>query len=245
MNRNQITHNPTSRLSLWCGIVAFALLAVGLHRPVQASIILQLSDQQMTTQAHRIVHGKVVRKYSLWEAKERRIYTYITLAVLDMIKGTSDTEVVIRQVGGTANGLGMHVPGTASFQLGEEVLVFLERSRDSAHYLVMGMSYGKYRVKIDTKTQMRILHRDLHGVSLARWDAQKKMQIHHVDTNQLKPVRMEDFVDKIRQYMNPGVVKPSVRPAVRPPATSTVKVPTRSVQVPARSSVPSNPTPQR
>lgn len=233
---NQKTEVLLSRMMWFVGVGLFCLGLFGPSVPAQASIVLQLSDQEMTTQAHRIVRGKVVRKYSVWEKADRRIYTYVTIAVLDMIKGIANTsEVVIRQVGGTANGLGMHVPGTASFKLGEEVLVFLEKSRDSSHHLVMGMSYGKYQVVTDAKTQVRTLHRDLHGVSLAKWNEEKKMQIQHASPQMTKPVQMEEFVQKIRQYVQKGTVHPTVKSSV-PSAVRTIVRPV--IPTPVRPFVP-------
>ncbi len=221
----------------WTGLVFGTGLLLGAWSSVaEATIVLQLSDQQMAVKANRIVYGKVVRKYSQWVKKERRIYTYITIAALSHVKGAAKQEVVIRQVGGTANGLGMHVPGSAKFELGEEVFVFLEKSRVSTHHLVMGMSYGKFRVVTDAKTQVKMLQRDLHGVSLAVWDAKKKMHIKHATPEMIKPKPMTTFVTQIQTYLKAATVK---TPTLKTP---TVKRPTLQTQ--PRPNVP-QPTPKR
>lgn len=219
----------------WSGIVGGLLLALGLlvgAGQAEASVVLQLSDRQMTQKAARIVRGKVVRKYSQWNKAERRVYTTITIAVLDSLKGSGQpTEVTIRQVGGTANGIGMHVPGTATFKLGEEVFVFLEKRRTFAHHLVMGMAYGKYQVKVDPKTQVRTLHRDLKGLGLARVNESKKMTISEPTAELTKPRRLDSFVQQIKQYLKPVAksqprVSPrSVRPSVRVPPQPRVTTP--------------------
>ena len=51
----------------------------------------------------------------------------------------------------------MKVPGSASFKLGEEVLVFLEKVKQKSYHMVMGMSYGKYKVLEHPKTKIRYL----------------------------------------------------------------------------------------
>lgn len=205
-----------SGLFLGVGLLAFAPTA-------DATIVLQLSDQQMATKASGIVHGKVVRKYSQWVKKERRIYTYITIAVLSRVKGQTKQEVVIRQVGGVANGLGMHVPGSAKFELGEEVFVFLEKSRVTAHHMVMGMSYGKFSVVTDAKTKVKMLKRDLHGVSLAVWDKNKKMKINHASHKLMEPRPMSTFVAKIKTYLQAATVK---TPTLKRPSVPSIKRPT-------------------
>ncbi len=203
-------------LFLGCCVMLLCLSWGGVS--VEASIVLQLSDHQMTLRAGRIVRGKVVRKYSRWIKSERRIYTYITLAVLDMIKGSKQSrEIVIRQVGGTANGLGMHVPGSASFKLGEEVLVFLEKPKSSKYHLVMGMSFGKYRVVVNPKTKMKLLQRNLHGVSLARYDVKKKLQINHTSPVLLRPKPLDSFVQRLRGYLVMSTVQ-----RTKPPFRSVV-----------------------
>ena len=66
------------------------------------------------------------------------IYTYVTIAVDDVLKGpvvAPPRQVVVKQLGGTIGTLPQVVWGQALFTPGEEVLVFLEvRPRDSTLY---------------------------------------------------------------------------------------------------------------
>jgi hypothetical protein len=209
-----------------------------------ASIILAISDQQMTVRASSIVRGKVVKQFSQLEQSDRRIYTYTTISVLDMLKGPANTkEITIRQLGGIANGIGMHVPGSASFSLGEEVFVFLESNRISSHYLVMGMAYGKYSIITDPKTQIQYLRRDLHGISLASPTPTQQMQIQHPDTKTLLVQPLNTFLHRIRGYLQaqnpPQIQKHTIQPKLTPPAPNISRPQTAE---PIQAAKPNRPT---
>lgn len=197
----------------WFGAALMALLYCGHVSPVEASVVLQLTDQQMTLRADRIVRAKVIRKVSQWMPKQRRIYTFITLLVMDPVKGAkSSQEVVIRQLGGTANGMGMYIPGSANFQLGEEVFVFLEKIKKSVYHHVMSMSYGKFTVIKQPKTHTYKLVRQLKGVSLAtRSKTTGRLQIKHGHDVQAKTLTLGAYVKKIRGYLQAAKAAPSVR----------------------------------
>lgn len=178
------------------------LLCAALLMPAQseASIIVKLTDKQMAQRANRIVHGKVVRQYSDWDKNRRRIYTYTIISVLDRIKGTPTQELTIRQVGGAKDNIGMRVPGSAKFKLGEEVVVFLESIKKTAFHHVMGMSYGKYTVVRDAKTQQLLLKRNLHNIAVASKNSKGRYKIQHAKDSK-KPLVLETFIKKIRYYV--------------------------------------------
>ena len=204
------------------GCLSIILWSVAIN-PAFSSIVVPLSDKQMTLRAARIVRAKVVRKYSQWEKKERRIYTYITLAVLDSIKGNkSAQEVIIRQMGGVYRGIGMSIPGMPHFRLGEEVLLFLENSRHSPHHMVMGMSYGKYQVIRDLKKKTAYLTRNLRGLSLAYRTPKKGVKIVPATPLQAKHLVLDSFVRQIKTYLQ---LKTSPKPMLRI-KRPTIKIPT-------------------
>ena len=194
----------------------------------EASIVVKLTEQQMSQKADRIVHGKVVRKYTKWDAKRRRIYTYVIVAVLTNVKGKQSTqEVTIRQLGGARGELGMKVSGTAKFALGEEVFVFLEKDRFATKqtiHQVMGMSYGKYHVVLDKKSQERYLVRDLKNLSVASWNKKGKFQLNdsHNMKTLVQPQKLRTFVKKIQTFV--ALPKTQIVPKPQLKVTPTLKV---------------------
>ena len=210
------------------GMGIFWLAWLGLFLPAQASIVLKMSDQQLAQGATSIVHGKVVNKTSKWDKKHRRIYTFVTLSVLTMVKGkATQQEIVVRQLGGEASRYGMRVPGTARFSLGEEVLVFLQKKATLAQPMVMGMAWGKFRVMTDPRTKQRLIERNLNGLTLAVRTKSGRVQLLHkhkhahtlknsTHAHKRKVVLFQNYVQQLRAWIRtPAIQKPTLRPTPR------------------------------
>ena len=179
------------------GFITLLIPSLGL-----ATIIIKLSDKEMTKKASSIIRGKVIRRYSKWDSKKKRIYTYTKIAILEPIKGKKETqEVVIRQLGGSVGNIGMKVSGNASFKLGEEVLVFLEKIVNNKlhQYHVMGMAYGKYRI-VEDANKRHYLVRDLSNLSIASLK-KGRYQFKAAHTIKKSPLYLDHFVKKIRTYI--------------------------------------------
>lgn len=200
------------------GLIVFCVVFCWLPFSAGASVILKMNTQQMTLLADQIVHGRVVRTKSEWDKNSRRIYTYTTLTVLESLKGKATyKEVIIRQLGGSANGIGMRVPGAAKFRLGEEVVVFLEEKKKSIPQ-VMGMAYGKYTVLLDDKTKKRYLVQDLKGISVANFEKGKFRVEHAHKLKTTQPVLLESFTRQLKIYLRKakGTKKTSIKTLSQP-----------------------------
>jgi hypothetical protein len=118
-------------------LVAFAVARPQAQAP---DLVTSLADSSTV-----IATGKVLASSSA--ADGVAIYTYVTLQVGDVLKGslTAGESIVLKQMGGIANGVGLHISGQARFAVGEEVLVFLAvRPRDRTLYTV-GLAEGMRR----------------------------------------------------------------------------------------------------
>jgi hypothetical protein len=75
------------------------------------------------------------------------IYTYVTLQVAEILKGSApEGRLVVKQIGGSIDGIGLHVDGQARFSVGDDVLVFLAvRPRDRTLYTV-GLAGGAWQL---------------------------------------------------------------------------------------------------
>ncbi len=73
------------------------------------------------------------------------IYTRVTLAVEETVKGTPAPQATIRVPGGEVNGLGLMVSDAASFTQGERVVVFLKSSDKG--FEVYRQHRGKFTVE--------------------------------------------------------------------------------------------------
>jgi hypothetical protein len=127
----------STRLSL-----VFALIALAVARP-QAQppeLVARLAESSAV-----IATGRVSALTSAFDGVA--IYTYVTLHVAEVLKGNlPDSPIVLKQLGGVAPELALHIDGQARFSVGDDVLVFLAvRPRDRTLYTV-GLSKGVWRL---------------------------------------------------------------------------------------------------
>lgn len=130
------------RSALGCALAALLLPAAP---PAGASVLLPLDTAQLVARAERIVVGTVVGQESRWADGGSTIVTDVRIRVTRAVLGAREGEIItVRRLGGTVGEIGMRVFGEASFQDGEEVLLFAER-RGGAYYSV-GMTQGTLHI---------------------------------------------------------------------------------------------------
>jgi hypothetical protein len=136
---------PTLPNRSWA-LCPLALLALLLALPASATSLLRAEVPELSRKADAVVQGTVRRVQSRWAAGGRRIVTDVEIQVSDVLKGSPGRTVVVTQPGGRVGDIGQRVSGLASFDEGEEVVVFLQRRGRDA-YSVRGMAQGKFRVQ--------------------------------------------------------------------------------------------------
>ncbi len=110
-----------------------------------ATTLIAMDVPALTRAADVVVRGSVVRVESRWTLDRRRIMTDSEILVSETLKGDGlQKTVVVMQPGGVVGEVGQQVHGVATFAVGEEVLVFLERRGD--RYFVTGLSQGRFVV---------------------------------------------------------------------------------------------------
>jgi len=110
--------------------------------------VLALDLTALTQASDAVVHAKVEKVESRWSSDRTRIVTDVHLTVLEPFKGTPATSVVITQPGGVVGRIGQRAEGLASFEAGEELVVFLEAR--GARFTTTGLAQGKFVVDRST-----------------------------------------------------------------------------------------------
>lgn len=125
-----------------------AVLFLVLAQATQASHGPKWTDEQLSAFSDAIVTGRVVDLSSGWDPAVDTIYTYVTIDVAEVLKGDlAPGLLTIKQLGGVAGEMGLSVIDQASFQRGEEVLLFLEgRPRDRSLYTA-ALWQGKWNLE--------------------------------------------------------------------------------------------------
>lgn len=100
-----------------------------------------------------IVRGIVGAKTPQWalaRSGDKKIYTYIDLNVLEVLKGDLSTgNILVRTLGGKIGKVGLRVAGSAELNVGEEVVLLLRTGEtgSSPVYEVQGMMMGKFNLR--------------------------------------------------------------------------------------------------
>ncbi|HYP87191.1 MAG TPA: hypothetical protein VEQ59_03545, partial [Polyangiaceae bacterium] len=87
--------------------------------------------------------------------RRRRVVTDTRMRIEELIakESTSETELLVRTLGGSIGRLGERVDGQAQLIAGEPCLAFLLQGPDGLHY-VNGMAQGHYPLRGDAKRQL-------------------------------------------------------------------------------------------
>jgi hypothetical protein len=141
-------------------------LALLLSARAEATVVLQQSFEEMTSDAHLVVRGVALKSAARWDDGGRRINTWTELRVTEVLKGSAAGTVMVRQAGGVVGPVGQSVAGAAEFSEGEEVLLFLVHPGDDAKaWVVSSMAMGKVTLGQDAFGKPRAW-RDGRGMGL-------------------------------------------------------------------------------
>ncbi len=134
--------------------------------PAFATVVMALTIEELTQRTPVIVHGSVQRTVTNWTVDHRGIWTWTEISVREALKGEVKATVLVKQPGGKMGALTQSVSGAATFEAGEEVLLFLEPAVDEpGAFVLMGLSAGK--VKFESPMGSRLATRNLSGISFA------------------------------------------------------------------------------
>ncbi len=126
-------------------VLTLLLLVMAWALPARA-VMIKYDLEQLSVGSEKVVIGEVVDMESRYLVPGQAIYTFVTIRVDEVIKGKSvSDELVIRVDGGTVGDVEMTVTHAPSFQVGEEVLVFVTKQIDGQD-IVYNAENGKYTI---------------------------------------------------------------------------------------------------
>ena len=125
--------------------IGFVLLLVLVCTPLGATSVKWMSEEDMTRGAAAIVRGKVTKIHTRYDNK--LIVRDVEIQVQRWLKGkrVQSPSLSFLLLGGTLDGRTLNVPGNSTYEVGEEVLLFLEY--DGSTLVEMGVGAGKYAIQ--------------------------------------------------------------------------------------------------
>ncbi len=145
-------------LSRWIAFAALPALAVASATPAWATLVRAVTLPELVQRTTTIVHGTVQETHTAWEDGRARLYTYVTVSPLEILKGNtpSGRTITFRQLGGRDGDRILYVPGTPHFSPKEEVLLFLTGNDAGGFPQVMGIFQGAFRPKAGPEGMRRV-----------------------------------------------------------------------------------------
>ena len=138
--------------------IATLTASMAFSTSIDASTVVMLSTNQMVDASDAVVHGTITE---VWTEEDANgiVWTRAQLEVSRVLKGKIEKKsYVIDQMGGQFGGNKTTVPGSPRFSHGEEGVFFLEQL-GSGKYSTVGMSLGKYTVRLDPYSREKIIQR--------------------------------------------------------------------------------------
>ena len=176
-------------------VLALAALALITASFAAATTVQKMSLRDLAKKSDAIVLARVEDQTARYDSN-KEIFTYITLRVLDPVKGPKKDEVItIRQLGGTVDKIASIVPGTPNFRTGEEVVVFLTGKDRAGYPWVMGLQQGKYTVTTDEKGQKNV-RSDVDGLTVVAPGGKSS------DAEGAKAQPLQAFLDGLRTQLD-------------------------------------------
>ena len=142
----KITMIRVSRVSIIVVIMGLFLLSF----QARASLFEPVSDLQLVCEATDIIHGEIIDVQGNWDKDGQAIWTTATVLVRKALKGflASDSQIQVKEVGGTVDDYTIKAEGFPTFRSGEEVVFLLRPWGDeSGTYRVWGYGRGMFSVE--------------------------------------------------------------------------------------------------
>ena len=130
----------------------FLLVVSGL---AGATTLVKMGFADLARDAKQVVVGTVIGIDGEWDDSLTFIRSNVTLSVERSFRGDAADTIVVRTPGGRIGGAEQIALGTATFEIGERVLVFLTTWEDGAAK-VLGYVQGKSSIEFDERGELRL-----------------------------------------------------------------------------------------
>jgi hypothetical protein len=127
----------------WFAFLMAPVAAVLLH----ATTVVPMGVEALTRASTQIVEARAIQSSAQWNPEHTLIFTYTRFEVSRTLKGEAPKAILVRQLGGTVDGITQKVAGVRHWRPGEEAVLFLQPSTlpDGA-LVVSGLMQGNFLV---------------------------------------------------------------------------------------------------
>lgn len=150
------------RSEMWLALLVVVLSMVVM--PAHALSIAKATLEELTRESQHIVVGRIVAIDYQWQNVDHQVIeTVLTVAVENPVKGVSSPTIQVTQLGGTIGDLTMEIPGTPQFDVGDEVLLFLQDHQNK--YWIHSIALGAFSIVTENNGEKLVVNH-LQGIDL-------------------------------------------------------------------------------
>ena len=176
-----------------------AILAV----PALATLVPQVTLEQMAGEAQFVVHGKVTRKWSAWDSGGQMIWSHYQLQLEEALKGSPGNSLVVSEPGGIVGDQGISIAGTPEYDVGDEVVLLVWRT-PLGYLRTSGWGQGKFTVSATKGSSTKTVHASLRlpGVELFSGRQAKDPQRQTTLPGSLDGLSLEEFKGRLKLLLS-------------------------------------------
>jgi hypothetical protein len=132
---------------------------------LRATTVVPMGVENLSHVSTHIVEGRALESISQWNPEHTLILTYTRFAVSRTLKGQAPGTIMVRQLGGTVDGVTQKVSGVRHWRPGEEAVLFLQPSSIADGALVVtGLMQGNFLMRRTAEGQT-LVSNDMPEVS--------------------------------------------------------------------------------
>ena len=130
-----------------------------------ATTVKPMSIEDLTAAASTIVEGQATQSWSAWNPQHTLIYTFTRVRVSKTLKGSADETLLVKQLGGSAEGYTQKVAGVHPMRTGDDAVLFLRPSeaRDGT-MVIVGLMQGNFRIEREARTGAAVVNNGVADV---------------------------------------------------------------------------------
>lgn len=178
---------------------------------------MERSFDELVALSEVVLVGTVAQTVSSWDESRTRIYTYVTLSDLEVIKGeVSGPDYTLRVRGGVVGDQAELIAGMPNLQTGNRYLLFI-RGNFQDIFPVVGIQQGVFQIQRDAQSQREIVldhqKKPVVGVTASELRTGAAQQAPAPEA-----MTKDEFVNLIRRRLQtpPGGGSPPAPPAPGP-----------------------------
>jgi hypothetical protein len=127
-------------------IIGLVLLAVPVL--LSATTVVPMGVEALTRASSHVVEARATGSTSQWNPEHTFIFTYTRFEVTRTLKGHASKEILVRQIGGTVEGITQKVAGVRQWRSGDEAVLFLQPSPVADGTLIVtGLMQGNFLMR--------------------------------------------------------------------------------------------------